>query len=133
MHNLVRNPLTWMLIAELVVVTALVWVAWSAVASVVRPALASPSLPPASAATDGGASSPPPDLTAAAQPAERGPAPGLNVDSAFWRTRLDALNRDQVVFEQLEWRITRSAMDAVQRYLDTVVLPSIQRAERPGG
>lgn len=133
MRNLVRNPLTWMLLAELVVVTALVWVAWSAVASVVRPALASPSPPPASAAMGGDTSSPPPDLTAAAQPAERGPAPGLNVDSAFWRMRLDALNRDQVVFEQLEWRITRSAMDAVQRYLDTIVLPSIQRAERPEG
>lgn len=133
MRNLVRNPLTWMLMAELVLVTALVWVAWSAVASVVRPALASPSLPPASAGIDGSASSPLPDLTAEAQPAGRGPAPGLNVDSAFWRTRLDALNRDQVVFEQLEWRITRSAMDAVQRYLDTIVLPSIQRAERPGG
>lgn len=132
MRNLVRNPLTWMLLAELVVVTALVWVAWSAVASAVRPALASPSMPPASAAMDGGASSPTPDLTAVAQPAERGPAPGLNVDSAFWRLRLDALNRDQIVLEQLEWRITRSAMDAAKRYLDTIVLPSIRRAERPG-
>jgi hypothetical protein len=133
MRNLVRNPLTWMLLAELVVVITLVLVAWSAVASVARPALASPSLPPAGAAMGGAASSPMPDLTAAAQPAGRGPAPGLNVDSAFWRMRLDALNRDQVGFEQLEWRITSSAVGAVQRYLETIVLPSVQRAERPGG
>jgi hypothetical protein len=133
MRNLIRNPLTWMVIAELVVVTVLVWVAWSAVASVVRPALASPSLPSASGAADNAGSSPLPDLPADAKPAERGPMPGLNVDAAFWRDRLDALNRDQVFFEQLEWRITHSAMDVVQRYLEAIVLPSIQRAERPGG
>jgi hypothetical protein len=133
MRTLIRNPLTWMVIAELVVVTALVMVAWSTVASAVKPALAAPSVPPASAATDSATGSPLPDLPSAVQPAQRGPLPGLNVDAAFWRMRLDVLNRDQVVFEQLEWRITHSAMDAVQRYLETIVLPSIQRAERPGG
>lgn len=132
-RSLVRNPLTWMVIAELVVVIALILVAWSTVASVVRPALAFPSLPTPSAATSTDAASPLPDLTAGVQPAERGPAAGLNVDSAFWRSRLNALNHDQVGFEQLEWKLTRTALDAAQRYLETVVLPSIQSAERPGG
>jgi hypothetical protein len=132
-RSLVRNPLTWMVIAELVVVTALILVAWSTVASVVRPALAFPSPSAASVATTGDAASPLPDLTAGVQPAGRGPAPGLNVESAFWRSRLDTLNRDQVGFEQLEWHLTRTALDAAQRYLETVVLPSIQSAERPGG
>jgi hypothetical protein len=44
--------------------------------------------------------------------------------------RLGQLNRDQVIFEQLEWRLVHSAMDTLQRYLETVVLPSIARAER---
>jgi hypothetical protein len=133
MRSLVHNPLTWMVIAELVVVTTLILVAWSMVASAVSPAPGLPSLPPASGATTGDAASSLPDLTAGVQPAGRGPAPGLNVDSAFWRSRLDALNRDQVSFEQLEWHLTRTALDAAQHYLETVVLPSVQNAERPGG
>lgn len=133
MRSLVHNPLAWMVIAELVVVTTLIVVAWSMVASAFSPALGVPSLPPASVATTGDAASSLPDLTAGVQPAGRGPAPGLNVDSTFWRSRLDALNRDQVGFEQLEWHLTRTALDAAQRYVETVVLPSVQNAERPGG
>jgi len=140
MRTLFRKPLTWMVIAELVLVIALILVAWSMVASALRPALALSPLPPASAATSGDAASavatgdagsPLPDLAAGVQPAARGPAAGLNVDSAFWRSRLDALNHDQVGFEQLEWQLTRTALDAPQRYLETVVLPTIQSAERP--
>jgi hypothetical protein len=56
--------------------------------------------------------------------------PGLNLDARFWQLRLSQLNRDQVFFEQLEWRVVKSAMDAAQGYLETVVLPSITRAER---
>ncbi|HSP08409.1 MAG TPA: hypothetical protein VLU92_02290 [Candidatus Dormibacteraeota bacterium] len=134
MRSIVRKPLTWIVVAELFVVIALILVAWNMLASAVRPALAFPSLPTASAATRAGdAASPQPDLTAGVLPAPRGPAAALNVDSAFWRSRLAALNHDQVGFEQLEWHLTRTALDAAQRYLETVVLPSIQSAERPGG
>ncbi|HEY1419120.1 MAG TPA: hypothetical protein VGG90_00235 [Candidatus Dormibacteraeota bacterium] len=129
MARLIRNPLTWMVIAEVVVVAALGMLAWSAFASAVKPALASPSLAPAAAA-DAPTSSPLPDLPAG-QPGGHGPAPGLNVDAFFWRDRLDALNHDQVFFEQLEWKLIHTAMGAAQRYVETVVLPSIQRAERP--
>lgn len=136
-RSLARKPLTWMVIAELVVVIALILVAWSMVASAVKPGLALSSLPAGGAsAGDPGAdaaASPLPDLTAGVQPAERGPAVALNVGSAFWRSRLEALNHDQVGFEQLEWNFTRTALDAARRYLETVVLPSIQSAERPGG
>lgn len=137
MRSLARKPLTWMVIAELVVVIALILVAWSMVASVVKPGLAMPSLPSTSASTGAAtavdAAPPVPDLTAGVQPAERGPAAGLNVASAFWRSRLEVLNHDQVGFEQLEWNLTRTALEAASRYLETVVLPSIQSAERPGG
>jgi hypothetical protein len=59
--------------------------------------------------------------------------PGLNVDTAFWRLRLIQLNRDEAAFERLEWRIVHNAMDTIQRYMETVVLPSVERAERGGG
>jgi hypothetical protein len=129
MRNLIRNPLTWMVIAEIVVVTALIVLAWSALASVSRPALASRlgSRSDAPAAT----ASPLPDLPSITRPASTAPPPGLNVDPLFWLSRLQALNRDQVLFEQLEWRLVHSATQAAQRYLETVVLPSVERAERP--
>ena len=37
-----------------------------------------------------------------------------------------------MVFEQLEWRVIHVAMDAARGYLETVVLPSVDRAERAG-
>jgi hypothetical protein len=132
MRNLIRNPLTWMVVAELVVVTALVALAWSAIAQPARPAVASSAL-------DGGgpvgqdAASPIPSLPGVGKPGSNPAPPGLNVDPAFWLNRLQGLNRDQVYFEQLEWRLVHTAMDAARRYLETVVLPSVQRAERAAG
>jgi hypothetical protein len=127
MRNLIRQPLTWMVIAECIVVALLIVVIWNGVASAATqrgvmtpvqaadaPAVASPS--------------PLPDL----KPPDGRPSPqlaGLNLDARFWQVRLNQLNRDQVFFEQLEWRVVRSAMNAAQVYLETVVLPSITRAE----
>ena len=130
MRNLLRNPLTWLVLAEFVVVGVLIVLAWNAVAGAVRPALASPVL---QTAPDNGSStdSPLPDLPVVTK-GPPGPAPGLNVDSAFWRERLAQLNQDQVYFEQLEWRIVRSALDAAERYVQAVVVPAVQRAERGG-
>lgn len=130
MRNLIRNPLTWMVIAEIVLVTALVLMAWNAIAAVVaRPAAAAPLFAVAGPALD---QSPLPDLPAITKPASTAPRPGLNVDPVFWLTRLRALDLDQVAFEQLEWRIVHAATDAAQRYLETVVLPSVSAAERGG-
>ena len=130
MRNLLRSPLTWMVLAELVVVAALVAVAWTIVSAASRPAFASPGL--ALPDTSGDVASPLPDL-AVVVPGSRGPLPGLNLDSRFWRTRLAELNRDQALFVELEWRLVHNAMDAVRHYLETVVLPAIQRAEHGGG
>jgi hypothetical protein len=129
-RNLLRKPLTWMVIAECIVITLLIVVAWNMVAAAatrhpgvaVAHAIDTPADPTAS---------PLPDL-AEAKPAAPGPAPGLNVNADFWRQRLGLLNGDQVIFEQLEWRIVHNAMDAAQHYIETVVLPSIARAERVG-
>jgi hypothetical protein len=117
-----------MVIGECVVVVALIVVAWHVVVAATQDgggvAVAQPSV------TAGGATSTPlPVLPSFVRPPARGLLPGLNLNSAFWRARLGQLNRDQVFFEQLEWRIIHSAMDAMNRYLETVVLPSITRAE----
>jgi hypothetical protein len=125
MRRWIRNPLTWIVIAELVVVSALIAVTWNMLAGP-RPALASPVLRlPGTAAEP---SETPLPEGAGKPPAQRGPLPGVNLDSAFWQTRLHELNRDQAYFEQLEWRIVHAAMDAIKRYVDRVVLPSVRRA-----
>jgi hypothetical protein len=129
MRNFLRSPLTWMVVAEFVVVGALVVVAWTAVTAASRPALASPNNQLSGSPSDSSALPDLPVLT----PGARGPLPGLNLESRFWRTRLAELNRDQALLAQLEWRIVHSAMDAMKRYLETVVLPAVQRAEKSGG
>jgi hypothetical protein len=129
MRNFLRSPLTWMVVAEFVVVGALVVVAWTAVTAASRPALASPTNQLPGSPSDSSALPDLPVLT----PGARGPLPGLNLESRFWRTRLAELNRDQALLAQLEWRIVHSAMDAMKRYLETVVLPAVQRAEKSGG
>jgi hypothetical protein len=131
MRNLIRSPLAWLVAAEIVVVAAIVAVAWTVAASA-RHAPATQSIADVPQATDDPGSG----LTELPQlnnPAARGPLPGLAVDPSFWRQRLGDLNGDQVYLEQLEWQIVRSAEDAVNRYLQTVVLPAISRAEHAGG
>ena len=130
MRKFLSSPLTWMVAAELIVVVALVAVAWTMVISASRPALAFPALQPPSTSGDasGDATDPLPGLPVVTQP--RGPLPGLNLDSSFWRSRLAEVNRDQVLLAQLEWRIVHNAMDAIKRYLERVVLPAVQRAEK---
>jgi len=128
MRRLLRKPLTWMVIGECVVVVALIVVAWNVVTAATQGGGAAAAAQP-SDTTAGAPATPSPALPSIAKHAARGQLPGLNLDSAFWRARLGQLNRDQVFFEQLEWRIIHSAMDAANRYVETVVLPSIARAE----
>lgn len=126
MRNLIRTPLTWLVIAELVVAGALVVVAWNTFSGSVRPAAASSFAQRADAGVPAGPSLP--GLPALGKRAP-GPPPGLNVESAFWRARLAQLNQDQVFLERLEWQIVHAAIAACERYVQTVVVPAIQRAE----
>jgi len=57
---------------------------------------------------------------------------GLNLDSRFWRQRLGELNQGENSFEQLEWRMVQAGMDAARRYVKSVVMPALARAERGG-
>jgi hypothetical protein len=131
MRKLIRSPLVWMLAAEVAVVGALVVVAWNVVVSATRPVAASPALALPDASADAG--TPLPELPILSPQRQLGPLPGLNLDSSFWRERLAQLNRDQVDLEQLEWHIVHSAEGAAKHYVETVVLPAIQRAEGKGG
>ena len=127
MRKFIRSPLTWMVSAELLVVTLLVVFAWTVVANASRPVVVSPSIQmPGSSADDSSAL---PDFPGVS-PAPRGPLPGLNMSSSFWRARLAQLNREQVILAQLEWRLVHGAMEAMKRYVETVVLPAVRRAER---
>ncbi len=128
MRKVLRSPLTWMVLGEFIVVAALILVSWNLVASAMQ-AGGGAAARQTSLSISGPSASPPPSLPSFGNPPARLQLPGLNLSSTFWRERLAQLNRDQVFFEQLEWRIVHSAMDAVNRYMETVVLPSITRAE----
>jgi hypothetical protein len=128
MRNLLRQPLSWMVFAECIVITVLLVVVWSVIsAAATQPAGSAPAQ--ALVAPIRTSSLPLPDLSKVTRIGPRGPLPGLNLDPSFWRVRLGQLNQEQVIFEQLEWRIVHSATDALQRYLETVVVPSVLRAE----
>ncbi|HET7339157.1 MAG TPA: hypothetical protein VFK22_06385 [Candidatus Dormibacteraeota bacterium] len=129
MRNLIRSPLTWLVAAEFIVVGALVAVAWNVTASANR------TVPPAVAAAPLATDDSGTDLPAIPQlngSPVHGPVPGLAVDPNFWRDRLGQLNDDQVFLERLEWQIVHSAQAAAEHYLETVVLPAVQRAEHAG-
>lgn len=131
MRKLLRKPLTWMILAESAVVAALILMAWHLIAApasaVAAPpgVLLRPTAPDHAAETSSAAPKRPKAITRQ--------LPGLNVDTGFWRLRLIELNREEAAFELLEWRIVHSAMDTVQRYMESIVLPSVERAERGGG
>jgi hypothetical protein len=129
MRKLLRKPLTWMVIIECLVITVLMVVIWNVVVAAAAQHAGAAPVQAVGAPKDATAT-PLPDMAEATK-ASAPHLPGLNLDARFWRFRLGQLNREQVIFEQLEWNIVHNAMDAVQRYLETVVLPSITRAEKP--
>jgi hypothetical protein len=128
MRNLLRQPLSWMVFAECIVITVLLVVVWSVITTAATQPVGSAPVQVLEAATKTPAI-PLPDLTKVTKLGSHALLPGLNLDSSFWRVRLGQLNQEQVVFEQLEWRIVHSATEALQRYLETVVVPSVLRAE----
>ena len=116
-----------MVLAECAIVAALVMVAWHLVA--VPPVQEIPAAPAAPAPIAGDATGPISADVTARSPA-RPLLPGLNVDASFWRLRLAELNSGEAAVEVLEWKLVHSAMNAAHRYVVSVVLPSLARAER---
>src|SRR5436853_99339 len=130
MRRILRSPLTWIVGAEVVVVALLGFAAWHVLTSAAPLGSVGPSI--GAADPSAGGSTDLPDLGLPASAGEKGPLPGLNLSSAFWRGRLADLNRDQAFVAQLEWRVVHAATDAARRYVESVVLPAVRRAERPG-
>lgn len=126
MRSLLRQPLTWMVLAECVVMAALLLVGWRIVAGASPGAPYSWLLP----SVDRPAASPPLLSPLVPPAAARGPLPGLNVDPGFWRKRLSELNRDTSSIEALEWKIAHAVITTARGYLETVILPAVERAER---
>lgn len=129
MRNLLRKPLTWIVIGECLVVAVLLVVVWNAVAASVTRHAAGTQIQALEAPTKT-FSSPLPELGRVTKPAPKPQLPGLNLDSSFWRNQLSQLNREQAILEQIEWRIVHNAMNVIHRYLESVVLPSVSKAER---
>ena len=126
MRKMLRSPLTWLVSAEIIVVATLVFMAWGVVAGAARSVVLSPTLQIPDVVDDGSGL---PDFPVQSSTQDRGPQPGLNTDRRFWRDRLVELNRDQAVLAHLEWRLVHGAMDSMKRYLETVVLPAVRKAE----
>jgi hypothetical protein len=130
MRNLLRKPLPWMVLAECAIVAALLLVAWHLIAN---PPVFDSSVPaevPAPAESGGVDAPVVPEPSGQSIPQALPLLPGLNLDASFWRLRLAELNRDQAAFEALEWRLVHSAIGAARRYVESVVLPAVTRAER---
>ena len=131
MRHLLRKPLTWMVVAEVIVVAGLAAVSWQLIVAQRASAMPPLVLRVTSPEPDGTPHIPA-DALAPPSPATIPLLPGLNVDPRFWQQRLQQLNGAQAQFEALEWRLVTSAVDSMERYLKTVVLPSVERAENPG-
>jgi hypothetical protein len=129
MRKLLRKPLSWMVLAECGIVAALILVAWHLVADPPNQSAVPAFVSQPSESGDGGAQTPA-GLAEITKPRSAPTLPGLNLEASFWRLRLAELNRGEAAFEALEWRLVHSAMDAAHRYIRSVVLPSIARAER---
>lgn len=138
--TLIRPPLVWFaaaetaLIATLGVITWHVWMDRVAPAATASGRQAAAGPPPAQPAPPRGLRPGPPVQAAPPAPPSAvptaGPVPGIRTDADFLSRQLSELNRVEATFEDLEWRVTKAVADAIQRYIQGVVLPSIDRSER---
>jgi hypothetical protein len=133
--TLLRPPLVLLVMAEATLVAVLGAVSWhvwqdrfgpapAAVAS--QPVAPPPSFTSRRPALPGSLS---PPATSPPPTPQAGPSPGIRTDSSFLSRELVELNRVEQTFEDLEWRVTKAIVDGIQRYLEGVVLPSIERSE----
>src|SRR5215831_21218205 len=135
--TLLRPPLVVLVLAEAALVAilgAVVWHVWqdrfapgpATVAALPAPAPAPiatshrPAPPPTASPPASPTSTPPPRV---------GPATGIRTDRSFLSRMLVELNQVEQTFEDLEWRVTKAIVDGIQRYIEGVVLPTIERSE----
>jgi hypothetical protein len=136
---LLRPPLVWLIAAEAIIVVLLVFASWHIWQSRQAPApvpIPGQAVAPPAARAPGAAHLPrSPQAQTGAAPAVTprvGPTPGIRTDPAFLSRQMDEINRVEATLEDLEWRVTRAAVDALQYYIQRVVVPAVERAMRGG-
>lgn len=133
---LLRPPLVWLIAVEAVIVVLLAlltWHVWQVRQGPTPAAPARQAIAPPPASGPGGAppSQPPVGLPAPGTPSA-GPTPGIRTDPDFLSRQMDEINRVESTFEDVQWRVTKAAVDAIQYYIEHVVLPAIDRSQRGG-
>jgi hypothetical protein len=131
-----RQVLGLLVAGELAVVGGLVAVAWHVWQENHPPVAGGAALSPPAGLPPlrGGPPRPSPSATVAAplRPSAA-PTPGLRTDPLFLGQATVDINREEVAFQQLEWRIVQGTTDGTRTYIQRVVLPAISRAQREAG
>lgn len=134
--TLFRPPIVFVVMAEAALVAvlgAVTWHVWQDRFGSAPPPAAVASGPvaprPFTSRLPGLPASPSPPPTLPVPTPAAGPTPGIRTDQSFLSRELGELNRVEQTFEDLEWRVTKAVVDGIQRYLEGVVLPSIERSE----
>jgi hypothetical protein len=127
MRARLRQPLFWIVSAEVVVMFALFAVSWRVYESHRSAPVAT--LPPAAATTPAPS---PSDSGPVARTPPTPPGPGKPTarPPTGFPVNLSQVNSQQASLEKLEEGILARLMEAMRGYLETVVLPAVKRAER---
>jgi hypothetical protein len=134
---LLRPPLVFLVLAEAALVALLGAVTWHVWQDRLGPGPAPTAVsalpaarPPVAAQHGPGLpASPSPPMSTPPPTPRPGPTPALRTDSSFLSRELGELNQVEQTFEDLEWRVTKAIVDGIQRYIEGVVLPTIERSE----
>lgn len=133
LRQLGRRPLTWLFVAEALVVLAFAYAAWKVVESHLgsRPPAAWSALPGLGSlpqpVPSPAAAGPSPPATAGTR-VTAGPTPGLSRTVPFGHR----LNSDYAAWYDSEWRLTSVIAGWMRAYVEHVIVPAIERAERDG-
>jgi hypothetical protein len=133
--RVLNKPLLIMFVLETLLVAGLgvaAWAFWQSRQESPRPASAAPAPREAGLRPPRPSPGQPPPASASPPPksAVPGPTPGYRTDADFLTRQLRDVNRDQAALEDGEWRLVRSAMQGVKGYIERVVVPAVERAER---
>lgn len=133
MHTLrtcLRRPMTWMVVIEILLVAGLLLTAWRvwddrqhparAGATTMAPGVA---LPTPARSSRAPASTPP--IVPSTSPSA---APPPRLDADFIRAQMQRLGHDESTVEHLQWQLVDTVMQWAHRYIDEVVVPSVEAA-----
>ncbi|MDQ6771910.1 MAG: hypothetical protein M3024_02810 [Candidatus Dormibacteraeota bacterium] len=140
--DIVRRPLTFLVLAELAVLGALGFIAWGVWHPGLDSARSVATTPPSGAlrpapspGARGALNRPGPQLpgpagAAAPTPKAPGPTPGLARNPAFLSSQLHRLNGDESALYTAEWRVVGLATTAIRNYIANVIVPLVDRSSR---